>query len=331
MKKTILLALVVMASASFNTALADKKKKKAAEAPARQTVLATGSDSLSYTAGYYLTQGLVQYLQQEYQVDTAYVKDVVAGFNNGVARNSDPQYAAYNAGAQVARMLLTRMAPSIQGQFADTRDSISVDMLVAGFRDALTGDTTLFTEPAAFAFFEQRSMADREAATKAYIAKNEQWLADNKSREGVKTTDSGLQYRVITQGTGATPTKDDRVVVKYEGRMIDGTVFDSSYKRNPQTTEFGVGQVIKGWTEALCMMPEGSKWELYIPASLGYGSQAAGSIKPNSTLIFTVELVSVKHQEKPAAEKAAEDKPAVKATAKVPAAKATAARKKGKK
>ena len=296
-----MLALVLVASASFNSALADKKKKKTEAAPAKQVVLATGSDSLSYTAGRYLTQGLTKYLEQEYMVDTAYIKDVVAGFNEGISRSGDPQYQAYNAGAQVARMLLMRMLPSMQSQFEGSRDSINTDVFTAGFRDALLGDTTLFTDARAGKFFEQRAMADREEATQRYKVANEKWLADNRTKEGVKTTPSGLQYKVITQGTGVVPTKDDRVVAKYEGRMIDGTVFDSSYKRNPQTSEFPVSGVIKGWTEALTMMPVGSKWELYIPAELGYGTQPAGRIKPNSTLIFTVELVDVKKQEaKPA-------------------------------
>ena len=102
----------------------------------------------------------------------------------------------------------------------------------------------------------------------------------------------------MKQGTGAIPTKDDKVEVKYEGKLIDGTVFDSSYKRNPSTVELGVNQVIKGWTEALCMMPVGSEWELYIPAGLAYGAHANGPIKGNSTLIFSLQLVGIKDKAK---------------------------------
>ncbi|MBQ5378509.1 MAG: FKBP-type peptidyl-prolyl cis-trans isomerase, partial [Prevotella sp.] len=128
------------------------------------------------------------------------------------------------------------------------------------------------------------------------------------------------------QGTGAIPTKTDKVVVKYEGKMIDGTVFDSSYKRNPQTSSFRCDQVIKGWTEALTMMPVGSKWELYIPENLAYGERQAGQIKPYSTLIFTVELENIeaeaKATEAKADEKAEAKKPVVKkSVAKKPAAK----------
>ncbi len=296
MKKTIMLALVVMASASFNLALADKKKKKEPKAVVTEKAytLTTAADSMSYAAGLYVSQGIERYLQQEYQVDTAYIKDVVAGFDYAAAHAADPQYKAYNAGSQLARMLFSRIMPSMQDELKDTKDSINTDLLVAAFRTALSGDSTMMGREEAFNFFEKRIRADREEASAKYKVQNEQWLANNKTREGVVTTSSGLQYKIIHQGTGTVPTATDQVTVKYEGKMIDGTVFDSSYKRNPPTAEFGVNQVIKGWTEALCLMPVGSKWELYIPAKLAYGSQTTGPIKGNSTLIFTVELVSVK-------------------------------------
>lgn len=296
MKKIILLALVFSASASFNIVSADKKKKKSAEAvevAAQPVVLATASDSVSFAAGKAATLGLIQYLQQEYQVDTAYMHDVVKGFNEAMARFSDPEYKAYNAGAQVARMVLERILPGTAGKFEGTSDSISADLFTAGFRAALVGDSTLFTDDKAREYFEDRLVASREEAQRVYREANEQWLAQNRDKEGVKTTASGLQYKILRAGTGAVPTDKDRVTVKYEGKMIDGTVFDSSYKRTPQTSTFGCTQVIKGWTEALTMMPVGSKWELYIPQELGYGSRQAGQIKPYSTLIFTVELEGI--------------------------------------
>ncbi|MCI5814980.1 MAG: FKBP-type peptidyl-prolyl cis-trans isomerase [Prevotella sp.] len=296
MKKIILLALVFSASASFNIVSADKKKKKSAEAvevAAQPVVLATASDSVSFAAGKAATLGLIQYLQQEYQVDTAYMHDVVKGFNEAMARFSDPEYKAYNAGAQVARMVLERILPGTASKFEGTSDSISADLFTAGFRAALVGDSTLFTDDKAREYFEDRLVASREEAQRVYREANEQWLAQNRDKEGVKTTASGLQYKILRAGTGAVPTDKDRVTVKYEGKMIDGTVFDSSYKRTPQTSTFGCTQVIKGWTEALTMMPVGSKWELYIPQELGYGSRQAGQIKPYSTLIFTVELEGI--------------------------------------
>jgi len=125
------------------------------------------------------------------------------------------------------------------------------------------------------------------------INEGKKFLAENAEKEGVKTLPSGLQYKIIKEGTGNIPTASDKVKVNYEGTLIDGTKFDSSYDRG-KPAEFGVTQVIKGWTEALQLMKEGSVWMLYIPYNLAYGSRAAGQkIKPFSTLIFKVELLSI--------------------------------------
>ena len=125
------------------------------------------------------------------------------------------------------------------------------------------------------------------------IEKGENFLAENGKREGVVTTKSGLQYEIIKKGNGATPTANDKVRVHYHGTLIDGTVFDSSIDRG-EPAEFGVSQVIKGWTEALQLMPVGSKWKLYIPYDLAYGDrEVSEEIKPYSTLIFEVELLDI--------------------------------------
>ena len=127
----------------------------------------------------------------------------------------------------------------------------------------------------------------------------EAFLAANKAKEGVVTLPSGLQYKILTAGTGPKPTASDSVVCNYRGTLIDGTEFDSSYKRGKPVT-FGVGQVIKGWTEALQLMPVGSKWQLFIPSSLAYGEggEPRGGIGPNATLIFEVELLSIQDKNK---------------------------------
>lgn len=130
------------------------------------------------------------------------------------------------------------------------------------------------------------------AKTTQQKEENQQWLLENGNREAVTVLPSGLQYEVLQAGTGAMPTVNSRVTVHYEGRLTNGNVFDSSYKRNQPAT-FGVTQVIAGWTEALQLMPIGSKWRLYIPSELGYGERGAGgSIPGNSILIFDVELLS---------------------------------------
>ena len=120
-----------------------------------------------------------------------------------------------------------------------------------------------------------------------------QFLAENAMKEGVITTPSGLQYKVLVKGDGEVPQRTDKVKVHYEGRLIDGTVFDASAKHGSEPSSFRADQVIKGWTEALTMMPVGSKWELYIPQELAYGERQAGQIPPYSTLIFQVELVGI--------------------------------------
>ena len=121
----------------------------------------------------------------------------------------------------------------------------------------------------------------------------EDFLAENAKKEGVVTLPSGLQYKVLTKGTGEKPQATDRVQVHYEGRLVDGTVFDASKKHGDKPLTFAANQVIKGWTEALCLMPVGSKWELYIPYQLAYGERDMGTIKPYSALIFTVELLGI--------------------------------------
>jgi len=171
--------------------------------------------------------------------------------------------------------------------------------------DAMAGGKTLITEAEArevFLKLRSEMMAKQQAETQRVGEANkqagEQFLAANKSKEGVVTLPSGLQYKILKEGTGPKPAATDTVTVNYRGTLIDGTEFDSSYKRNEPTT-FGVNQVIKGWTEALQLMPVGSKWQLFIPSDLAYGERSPGAeIGPNSTLIFDVELVSIKEKEK---------------------------------
>ncbi len=133
----------------------------------------------------------------------------------------------------------------------------------------------------------------KRAATEKNKAAGAKFLEENSTREGVVVLDSGVQYRVVESGTGESPTQSDTVLVHYRGRLLDGTEFDSSYGRG-QPTELGVGQVIPGWQQVLQLMPAGSKWEVWIPASLAYGTQGAGSIGPNETLYFDIELIEIK-------------------------------------
>ena len=178
---------------------------------------------------------------------------------------------------------------------------VNPDALSAGVRDAVTGAKPQMTDDqiketmTTFSkeLSEKQATASREASTKN-AAVGEKFLADNKSKPGVKTTASGLQYKVLKEGSGPSPKETDTVVTNYRGTLIDGTEFDSSYKRNEPAT-FQVNRVIKGWTEALQLMKKGAKYQLFIPAGLAYGPQGAGAeIGPNATLIFEVELVDIK-------------------------------------
>jgi FKBP-type peptidyl-prolyl cis-trans isomerase len=181
---------------------------------------------------------------------------------------------------------------------------VDADMFAKGLKDAVSGGTLMMTEQEVqetLKKFQQDMVAKQAERNKQLAEKNkkegEAFLAENKNKEGVKTLPSGLQYKVITDGTGKMPKDTDTVVTHYRGTLIDGTEFDSSHKRGQPAT-FPVKGVIKGWTEALQLMKEGSKWQLFIPSDLAYGERGAGgSIGPNSTLIFEVELLSIKAPE----------------------------------
>jgi FKBP-type peptidyl-prolyl cis-trans isomerase FklB len=185
---------------------------------------------------------------------------------------------------------------------------LDMDSLIKGLKESMAGGKTLLTDEeakAALTELGQQVRAKQEEKVKQAAETNkkegEAFLAANKTKEGVVTTPSGLQYKILKAGTGPKPTASDKVSVNYKGTLINGTEFDSSYKRGQPAT-FPVGQVIKGWTEALQLMPVGSKWQLFIPADLAYGDRGAGSdIGPGSTLIFEVELLSIEGKEAPPA------------------------------
>jgi len=187
------------------------------------------------------------------------------------------------------------------------RDAVDIDpnILLQGLKDGLAGSKTLLTDDEARATMmalqndlRQKQQAKMQEAGAANLKAGQDFLAANKTKEGVVTLPSGLQYKILTEGTGPKPSADDSVVCNYRGTLLDNTEFDSSYKRGQPTT-FQVGQVIRGWTEALQLMPVGSKWQLFIPPDLAYGPRGAGAnIGPNATLIFEVELLSIQPKAK---------------------------------
>jgi FKBP-type peptidyl-prolyl cis-trans isomerase FklB len=222
--------------------------------------------------------------------------------------------------AIIALALVTAVSGQEKSALKDTKDKVSYsigldigstlkkqnidvnsDTLVAGLKDALSGAKPQLTEEqiketmTSFSQeLRQKQQAAMQEATQKNSATGEKFLAENKKKPGVKTTTSGLQYKVLKEGAGPSPKETDTVVTNYRGTLINGTEFDSSYKRKEPVT-FPVNGVIKGWTEALQMMKKGAKYQLFVPADLAYGARGAGQdIGPNETLIFEVELLDIK-------------------------------------
>ena len=298
MKKMLILALVILTSASFCLAETGKKDKKKKKNEATQVLapvnLTSKTDSMSFAMGMEATNGLIPYLTGQLGVDTTYMGKFIEGFTDAIdSLKNNKEIVAYGAGINIAQMVGKNMIGQASKSVAGIIDEVNGDMFKQGFLAALRKDFAHFNDSTAAAFVAGK----HEEYTKTLRQKGEQFLAENAKKEGVKNLPSGLQYKVLREGNGPIASKDNEVEVKYEGRLIDGTIFDSSYERNPQTTKFRPTQVIKGWTEALTMMPEGSMWELYIPQTLGYGERQAGKIPPFSTLIFKVELVKVINKE----------------------------------
>ncbi len=299
MKLSAILTLA-LAALTLTPAAAQKRGKKAkapkpvATVPAAETIpAAVEAKTFSYAMGVAQGESLKQYLTSQMGVDTAYVKYAIEAMTTSISEEDRKRIEATAAGLRIAEMN-RRNLPFINKQACGKEDSTFVDIaeFERGLSEAALGKAAL-SQDSAMKTVEQQFKHQQASYKKA----NLDWLEANKKLKGVKTLPSGLQYRVLTEGNGPVATDSSEVEVHYEGKLIDGTVFDSSYKRNQPAT-FRPNQVIKGWKEALTLMPEGSVWELYIPANLGYGEQGSGrSIPGNSTLIFKVEALKVKPTE----------------------------------
>lgn len=293
MKKIIILSALILFVTTLTWATTGKKKDKKKQKQTIEQVLVTQQDSLSYATGLAATNGLLPFLQQEYEIDKTQLPEFLKAFQEALKEVDTPSFKARLAANAIANMVKNRILPQTTNVFKGTPQEVNPSIFEQGFIAGIQNDTTVYTVDVAQKMYRKYATAAKKEQEEAYSKANTNWLKENAIKPGVKTTASGLQYKIITAGTGAVPQKEDKVTVKYEGKTIDGNIFDSSYRRNPQTTSFRCNQVIKGWTEALTMMPVGSKWELYIPQDLAYGDRQAGQIKPFSTLIFTVELISI--------------------------------------
>ena len=292
--KTLKLVTLVLAAMLCTSVSAAKKAKKSKKAEVVKVDTIPMSD-FSYACGIAQTNGLKNYLVQRMGVDEAYIEDFLQGFDQQQLSDADKRQKARLAGIEIRQQVENQIIPQVNRQVNDSVDLLHKDLFVQGFREAIAGTARLATDSAqtlASKQIEYYHAQKMEAKYGQNRTDGENFLKANARKDSVKVTPSGLQYKVITAGTGVAPTATQKVKVNYEGTLIDGTVFDSSYQRG-KPAEFACNQVIKGWTEALTMMPVGSKWQLFIPQQLAYGAREAGKIPPFSTLIFTVELLEI--------------------------------------
>lgn len=268
-------------------------------------------DTVSYAIGMTNSQGLKDYLVTTMGVDTTYMDEFIKGLNEGINIGEDKKMVAYYTGIQIGQQVSNQMVSGINQQLfgQDSTQTISIKNFMAGFIAGTTGKNGIMSMEQAQILGQTKTEAIKSKTVEKEFGPNkeagEKWLAENAKKEGVKTIDvevtmdngkkvkSFIQYKVLKEGSGAIPADTSMVKVNYEGKLIDGTVFDSSYKRG-EPAEMYVNRVIKGWSEILTRMPAGSEWEVYIPQELAYGDRQAGSqIKPFSALIFKIQLIEI--------------------------------------
>ena len=260
-------------------------------------------DTVSYAIGMAQTNGLKDYLVNRLDIDTAYMDEFIKGLNEGANAGDDKKKAAYYAGIQIGQQISNQMVKGINRELfgEDSTKTISLKNFMAGFISGTTGKGGLMTVDSAQVVAQALMQTIKAKTMEKEYGPNkvagEKFLAENAKKEGVKVLEGGVQYKVIKEGNGALPADTSRVKVNYEGRTLDGKVFDSTYKRG-EPAEFRCNQVIKGWTEALVHMPAGSVWEVYVPQELAYGARQGADIKPFSMLIFKIELLEVNPKRK---------------------------------
>lgn len=283
----------VVATAAFTFTACDNGGSKEGQGEA-SVKLSTPEDSITYNLGIFQAEEIKQALSYG-QLDSAYIKDFIKGMKESASKENkkkDAYTAGYSYGKRLAE-LQNKLSEIVYA--GDSTKKVDIKLIIAGYSDAINGKTKKTAEQAYSEFSKQLEPYNSRMAEKQYGENKkagEKYLADNKKKEGVKTLKSGIQYKVLTEGKGALPTDTTVLKVNYEGKLIDGTVFDSSYQHNqPLEVDMANPGVIPGWVEVLKIMPAGSKWEVTIPADQAYGAQNAGPIQPFSTLIFTIEVL----------------------------------------
>ena len=255
-------------------------------------------DTVSYAMGVMQGQSLKEYMTRGMGIDTAYVDEFIKGLNVGVNAGDDKKKSAYYAGVQIGQQISNQMVKAINHDLFgdDSTKSVSMKNLMAALICGVKGEKTIMTAEQAQMVWQAKSQAIKAMSMEQQYGKNKEegakFIAEYAKKAGVKKLEGGVLYRVIKEGKGEMPKDTSLVRVHYEGKTVDGKVFDSSYERK-EPVQLRANQVIPGWTMALTHMPVGSTWEVVIPYDKAYGDRETPQIKPFSTLIFKIELVGV--------------------------------------
>lgn len=291
MKKTFVICSALLLSLSI---FSQKKNDNA-------TTLKTANDSLSYAFGQLMAESFVPLLDQMKIIQPNENNDKKIEQDNAKALEllkkglkstiSDDKKEAYNTGIALG-FLMASQSQGIESQVLKD-EKVNLNIAIQAVNDVLDKDAQM-SEAGQFlnSYIENKKLQESQKAKDEALKKEADFFVENAKKAGVISLPNGIQYKVITQGSGEKPTANDQVEVNYEGKLLDGTVFDSSYERGEPIT-FGVTQVIPGWTHILQQMPVGSKWIVYIPQELAYGDRDMGQIPPYSTLEFTIELLGI--------------------------------------
>lgn len=294
--KAIRLVIIILGMLVCVNASAAKKVKKSKKAVVAEKVDTIPMSDFSYAFGIAQTNGLMGYLVQRMGVDTTYISHFLSGFDFPEMDEDAKKMKAFIAGKEIRQQVENQIVPQVNKQINDSIDLLNKARFIEGFRASIAGNTAI-TMDSASAISTKQMEYYHKVKMEAKYGKNrtdgEAFLAANAKKDSVKTTASGLQYKILSAGNGEVPTATDKVKVNYEGTLIDGTVFDSSYRRG-EPAVFPLNGVIAGWTEGVQLMSEGAKYRFYIPFNLAYGANGAGaSIPPYAALIFDVELIAV--------------------------------------
>lgn len=291
-------------TANAKTIAASKKKKfKTALQSGQQLSQTTQqeADDMFYAEGVAQTEGLEEYLKNNQEINMAYKSQFVKGLKEAGYGEQTKERHAFYAGIQIGNQISSQMILGLEheafGDHSNDADrKVHIQLFLKGFIDGINNTGKYSIEKAQDVSRKLMEKIKREATGDKYREnreKGERFLANNKTKAGIHVLPSGVQYKVLKAGTGRKPRSSSKVKVHYEGKILDGKVFDSSYKRG-ESAEFRCNQVIKGWTDALVNMPAGSIWEVYIPQELAYAEREQGAdIKPYSMLIFKIELISI--------------------------------------